>query len=146
MSNSLKDYILAEKTIPEIIVDFKDCFPAFAGLSDEVLERYIEISFCTVPAGIINCGFDCAYKTFLYGIAHNLAYFNVLGGEAVVPGMKKNATSKSADGLSIAYENVRDSGTPANIYNYFSTTPYGMTLLMMLDNCGLTSSPGGFIV
>jgi len=146
LSTSLKSYILANKTMLEIRDDFRLQFPVFAGLSDDVLDRYIELSFCTVPGGFVNCGFECAYEAFLYGIAHNLAYFNVLGGENSIPGLKKNAKSRAADGLAISYDNNISKGTNANIYNYFSTTSYGMLLLTMLDNCGLTSSPGGFIV
>ena len=145
MSNKLESLILANKTIEQIRDDFRAKFPVFDLVDDSVLDMYIELSFCDVPAGFANCGFDCAYQAFLYGIAHNLAYFNVLTGGA--PINTRLVKSKSADGLSISYEEIKASAnTSANLYNYFSTTPYGRLLLSLMDTCGLTSSPGGFIV
>lgn len=147
MSSSLKSYILANKTIEQIIIDFKLKFPVFASLTDETLEMYIDLAFCDVPGGFVNCDFDCAYLAFQYGLAHNLVYFNALGGGSSVPITSRLVKSRSADGLSTSYEETKASdGTPANLYNYFSTTPYGRLLLSLLDTCGLTSSPGGFIV
>jgi hypothetical protein len=146
LSNKLKSFILANKTIEQIRDDFRLKFPVFASLADATLDMYIELSFCDVPAGFINCGFDCAYQAFLYGIAHNLTYFNALGGNASIPQNSRIVSSKSADGLTISYEAINTpANTPANIYNYFSTTPFGRLLLSLLDTCGLTSSCGGFI-
>jgi hypothetical protein len=141
---SLESFILADKSIADIIADFKASFPAFTSLTDPVLTRYINQSFCIVPAGFVNCGFDCAYDGFLYGLAHNLVFNDVLTGG--IPSLKKNVASKSAGGLAISYQNLVSNGTPTNIANYFGTTTYGMTMLAMLDACGLTNSCGGFIV
>ena len=143
--SSLESFILANKTIDEIIVDLKAKFPVFAGLSDEVLTSFIEMSFCNIPGGFVNCGFTCAYQGFLYGVAHNLAYQDALGTGGIVS-LKKNVASKTAGGLSISYQNETSSGTPSNIFNYFGTTAYGQTMLSMLDTCGLTSTPGGYVV
>jgi len=141
---SLESYILAEKSIVEIIADFKESFPAFSALSDSILTRYINQAFCVIPNGFVNCGFDCAYDGFSYGLAHNLVYNDVLNGG--IPSLKKDVASKSVGGLSISYNNLRSEGTPTNIANYFSTSSYGQTMLAMLDACGLTSSCGGFVV
>jgi hypothetical protein len=146
LSNSLESFILAQKTLADIRNDLKTQFPPFASLTDDVLDRYIDLSFCNVPSGFVNCGFDCAYKAFLYGLAHNLAYNNVLGGESSIPSIKKNASSKSADGISISYDNNISKGVAPNIYNYFSTTSYGIILLSLFDSCGLSNSCGGFVV
>ena len=124
-----------------IRADFIAQFPEFTGLTDSVLDRFINQSFCNVPNGFVTC--CCCYTAFLFGVAHNVSYFNNGSG---APKLQKNAKSKSADGLSISYDNIRSDGTPANMQNFFSTTPYGMTLLEMLDSCGLTMSPGGFVV
>lgn len=148
--SSLKQYILSNHTIEEIIADFREMFPPFAiDPSDDVLTQYINISFCNIPNGFVNCDCgdsDCAYTAFLYGLAHNLVYFKVLGDTSQIPALQKNAKSKSADGLSITYENLVSDGTPANIANYFGTSAYGIMLLGLLDSCGLTMSPGGFAV
>lgn len=146
MSNSLKDFITASKTPLEVRDDLKELFPPFAGLGDDILDRYIDISYCNIPGGFVNCGFDCAYQGFLFGVAHNLAYYDVLGTGTGIASLKKNVSSKSAGALSIAYQNETSTGTPSNIFNYFGTTAYGQTMLSMLDTCGLTMSPGGFVV
>lgn len=125
----------------QIRADFVAQFPEFNGLTDPVLDRFINQSFANVPSGFVTC--CCCYSAFLFGVAHNVSYFNK--GNAA-PKLQKNAKSKSADGLSISYEDAKSSGTPANIINFFSTTPYGLTLLSMLDSCGLTMSGGGFVV
>lgn len=132
----------------EIRADFRAQFPVFdvPVITDAILDQYINLAFCNVPGGFIQCGFECAYEAFLYGIAHNLTYFDALNSTSLIPGIKDKVKSKSADGLSISYENNQSDSTPTNLANFFSATPYGMLLLTMLDTCGLTSSPGGFIV
>lgn len=141
---NLESYILAEKSIADIITDLTESFPAFVGLSDTVLTRYINQAFCIVPNGFVNCGFTCCYDALLYGTAHILVYNDVLTGGT--PTLKKNVGSKSAGGLSISYQNEMPNGTPSNIANYFGTTSYGQTMLTLLDSCGLTNTCGGFIV
>lgn len=122
-------------------------FPPFGTVpADDILTRYINISFCNIPNGFVQCGECCAYDAFLYGLAHNLVYFKVLGDASQIPALQKNAKTKTADGLSITYENLVSEGTPANIANFFNTSAYGVMLLEMLDSCGLTMSPGGFLV
>lgn len=143
MACSLEQYILTGRTLADVRSDFRAQFPEYAGLTDEVLNRYINQSFCNVPGGFATC--CCGYQAFLFGVAHNINYFNALAGTSVAK-LQRNAKSKSADGLSITYENLVSDGTPANIANYFSTSAYGVVLLEMLDSCGLTMSPGGFVV
>lgn len=141
MACSLQEFILQDHTMEQIRTDFIAQFPEFTGLTDPVLDRFINQSFCNVPNGFVTC--CCCYTAFLFGVAHNTSYFNNGSG---APKLQKNAKSKKADGLSISYDDVVSEGTPANMINYFSVTPYGMALLEMLDSCGLTMSPGGFVV
>lgn len=141
MACSLQEFILQDHTMEQIRTDFIAQFPEFTGLTNPVLDRFINQSFCNVPNGFVTC--CCCYTAFLFGVAHNTSYFNNGSG---APRLQKNAKSKKADGLSISYNDVVSPGTPANMINFFSVTPYGMTLLEMLDSCGLTMSPGGFVV
>jgi len=141
---NLKSFILADKSIADIIADFKAQFPAFSAITNSTLTTYINLSFNIIPNGFVNCGFDSAYDGYLFGLAHILVYNDVLTGG--IPSLKKSVDSKTAGSLSISYQDNIPTKTPANTYNYFSTTNYGLTMLAMLDSCGLTNTCGGFIV
>ncbi len=149
---SLKDYILANHTIEQIIADFREMFPPYvSNPSDAVITRYIETTFCNVPNGIVNCscgnsGDDCVYTMFLYALAHNLTYFSALGTASLIPSLPRLVSSKSADGLKISYEKPANPTDPTYLQAFFSLTPYGMMFLQMISACGLLNSPGGFVV
>ena len=143
--SSLKNFILQTYTPIQILADFRDQFPEFDTVDDAVVNRVINQAFLIVPNGVVNCGIDHAYQTLLFGIAHILYYQDALTAGGVVT-LKKDQKSKSAQDLSITYENPKSLGTPGNINNYFSTSAYGLTVLELLDVCGLTMSCGGFVV
>lgn len=146
MASPIQGFILEKKTLSEIIADIKAQFPVFNGVSDALLTRIISLSYANIPNGFIYCDFETSYTAFLYGVAHNLVAQDALGGGSSIPTLKKNIASRTAGGLSISYTNLESKGVGASIANYFSSTNYGLTMLSMLETCGLTATPGGFVV
>lgn len=146
MNDALKNYILSEKTIAEIIVDFKALFPQFVAYPDNVLEIYIDLNFYLVPAGLIEIGFNHTYKTYLYALAHLLTMLDVQPDNNTSDADDRLADKMTAGDLSISYRELSEKGGLADWEYFFGSTGYGKTVLLFLKTAGFGASWGCYVV
>lgn len=146
IDNSLKNFILATKSIDDIIIDFQTQFPQFATYSDDLLKIYINITFFILPIWIINVGFDTTYLMYLYALAHILISQDVNSDGTTSSDDDRLSQSNNADGVSITYKNLSQSTEISEWEYFYGNTNYGKMVLLFLKANGLGTSKGVFVV
>lgn len=146
IDTAIKDYILVQKDVSDIIVDFVAQFPQFVSYSDDILEVYIDITFFVIPAWIINVGFDTTYKMYLYALAHVLVSQDVQADGTTSSDDDRLSNSMSVDGVSIGYKQLGQSTEISEWEYFFGNTNYGKMVLLFLKNNGLGASKGVYVV
>ena len=145
LDNIYKDYILAEKSIDDILTDFKAKFVEFSAYTDEILTEYIDDTFFITPNYFLRLGFDISYKGLLYSMAHLLVVLGLQADGSLNSADDRLTTSMSAGGVSVSYSKLANESLSEYEY-FFGNTNYGKYVLMMLKLNGFGASLGGAVV
>ena len=124
---------MADSIIPS---DLKARFPEFNDELDTRIQALIDDTACNFNIARWDCAYTRAHCLY---VAHALTLDNRrlgVGGSAPV----LQATSKSADGVSISYN---ANATSNNTDEYFKSTSYGQEYLVMLEN---VKTPGAKVI
>jgi hypothetical protein len=141
--------------VADFIVQFKTLFPEFvpilnesgADVTDATITTYLDIAMDMLPQAIITYLSQTSVNNLvLYTTAHILSYYNVKDGYAEARTMIRNATSMSADGLSVGYESIAKlkGDMFPSLNSFLNTTAYGRGAALWLEK--MSGSVGGFIV
>lgn len=137
------------------LVQFKALFPEFVPIiddngntvTDDAIADYLGIAMDILPQALVHyLEVPSLARCTQFMTAHLLKYYNVKNGYAESRQLLRNATSMSADGLSVGYEGIaklRGDSYPS-LNDFLNTTAYGRTVTLYLEK--LSGSVGGFIV
>jgi hypothetical protein len=137
------------------ITAFKDLFPEFVPIlnessedvTDSIIETYLDLTMDLLPQSLINYLSKASMQNCLYfATAHLLTYYNVKDGFAEARTLTKNASSMSAQGLSIGFEGFAKlkGDMFSSLNDFLNTTAYGRTAAISIDK--MAGSVGGFVV
>ena len=144
----------------DVLSYFRDYFPEFATVSNEVINKRLQQITIYIPGFIqthINHKYpDCNHnwvvmrEVLANWIAHVLVLTDALavaaGEDAMPMEQLRVASSLSESGLSASFEQVNPKGqTPEAIYEYLSKTAYGDNVKMLIESC-LTGALGVLVV
>ena len=144
----------------DVLSYFRDYFPEFVTVSDEVINKRLLQITIYIPGFIqthINHKYpDCNHnwvvmrEVLANWIAHVLVLTDALavaaGEEAMPMEQLRLASSLSEGGLSASFEQASPKGqTPEAIYEYLSKTAYGDMVKMLIEGC-LTGALGVLVV
>lgn len=146
--------------LPDVLAYFREYFPEFAPVSDEVFNKRLKQATIYIPGFIqthINRKFpDCDHnwtvtrEILANWVAHVFELTDALAqaeGETPMPvEQRRLASSLSEGGLSASFEAARPAGeTPEALYEYLSKTAYGDNIKILLESC-LTGATGPLVV
>lgn len=144
----LSGYIFTSTyTTDDFITDFKARFSEFASVDDNDLENFISVACDILPSGLPDYfDSDVIINILMFAVAHLCAYFDITNMSGEVKTVLKNASSMSANGLSISFTDVAKlRGDFFNAMNdFFSTTSYGRLVCVYLGK--IAGSVGGFVI
>lgn len=144
----------------DVLVYFREYFPEFASVSNEVINKRLTQIAIYIPGFIqthINRKYpDCDHnwtvmrEILANWVAHVLVLTDALavaaGEDAMPMEQLRLASSLSEGGLSASFEQAAPKGqTPEAIYEYLSKTAYGDNVKMLIEGC-LTGALGVLIV
>lgn len=144
----------------DVLAYFKEYFPEFKSISDEVFMKRLNQTTIYIP-GFIQTHINHKYPDVDHNwtvmreilanwIAHVFVLTDALavasGEEAMPMEQLRVASSLSEGGLSASFEQAKPNGqTPEAIYEYLSKTAYGDNVKMLLESC-LTGAIGVLVV
>ena len=139
----------------EWIESFKALLPEFVPIlneseedvTDSTIQTYLDLTMDMLPQGLVCYLSRASFENMLFfATAHLLTYYNIKDGYAEARTMTRNATSMSANGLSISYEGIAKMKGEMfpSINDFFNTTAYGRTALVWMER--MSGSVGGFVV
>lgn len=132
---------------------FQGPFPIMNGstdVTDDILSGVLEVAMQILPGGIIDYqNVDSMKNVLNYTVAHVLTFFDYKDDYAEVKSLVRNASSRSADGLSISYQEVSkmksaDTEMMSSLNDFFNTTPYGRMVCLYLEQ--MVGPVGAFVV
>lgn len=116
-------------------------------ITSSVLSELLDVALKILPQGIIEYhDAPTVTKAVDYTVAHLMAYFDYKDSYGEASAMIRNASSRSADGLSISYSEVAKlkGDMFPSLNDYLNTTPYGRIVCLYIEK--MAGSPGAFVV
>ena len=118
-----------------------------ADVTDQVLIYNLNIAMDMLPQGISG-RFNSTTLTRItdYMVAHLLTYTDVINNYGQVVGLMRNASSMSADGLSISYSDIAKFKNEqfSSLNDFLNITSYGKVVAVYVGK--IMGSSGGFVI
>ena len=133
---------------------FKGLIPLYdennIDITDEMLLSLLEIAEGILPQGLVSYFSDAEMIQILnWTVAHLLDYYDFKNDYSETKTLIRNASSKSADGLSKSYQDIAkmkggEEGMFPSLNDFLNTTGYGRLVCPYLER--MAGSVGGFVV
>jgi hypothetical protein len=141
--------------VADWITSFKALFPEFMPIlngsgedvTDDTISTYLDLTMDMLPQALICYMSRASVMNLLYyATAHMLTYYNIKDGYGEAKTMTMNATSMSAQGLSVSYaEYAKMKGDMfPSLVDFLNTTAYGRSAALWLEK--MSGSVGGFSI
>jgi hypothetical protein len=142
-------------SISTFVTDFKSLFPEFVPIlnessvdvTDATITTFCYLATDILPQALVTYLSETSMSNMvMYMTAHLMSYYNVKDGYADARTLIRNATSMSADGLSVGYEGIAKMKGDMfpSLTDFLNTTAYGRMVALYLEK--MSGTVGGFIV